>query len=584
MGLSFANPAAVWGLLGLPAVLLIHFLQTRNRPREISTLFLLDMLPEESRKGAVMTRIRNSLQLWCQLLAVLFATLLLAQPMLTRPESVQSVALVLDSTVATRAFRDHLRRRTEPELRRLSRAAARTEWLVLPSEPAAPPLYRGDELSGVLTALSEHDPLSGTHDPRPALSRARDLAGPEGIVLWITPFPPDAPPAGAIPLGIGVPTDNGGFTGVRVERGEDGSPRWVATLALHGAEDAPRRLQVTADGRTIGSPADVLLPADSLLTLRGGLPPDTTRGVLRLNPDDFGFDDALPFVVPEPKILLATPPADDAWGQRVFAAIPHLRPPASGEVVNFTWESFQAPAPPGDRSGVFVFAGEAEAPHDDIVVEDHPLTEGLAWGAFVGRPMAGFDPQPRDQVLVWMGETPLVVLRESAGVRQLLYCFHPRRANADRLPAAVLTAGRFAERVREALPVFEAANVHTRQRLRVAADPGGGDLVTRIEPVEGDPYSLTQRPGFPLHAPPVPSFFEIHQGERLLFRGAAHFADAPAADLTRAESRPLPGDLLTATRERHSRREWLTPLWFALLTLCLLTAWWSENRRKASRS
>lgn len=581
MGLSFANPVAIWGLLGLPAVLLIHFLQTRNRPREISTLFLLDMLPEESRKGAVLSRIRNSLQLWCQLLAVVLATLLLAQPMRTRPESVQSVALVLDSTVATRAFREHLVRQTESELRRLSRAASRTEWLVLPSEPGTPPLYRGEEFAGALAAVAEHDPLSGLHDPRPALSRARDLAGPDGIVLWVTPFPTDAPPAGAVSLGVGAPLENGGFTGFRIEPDPSGVPRWVATLAAHARDDLPRLLRVMVDEQPHGAPMETVLPAGSLLTLRGTLPPGVSRGVLRLDADDFDIDDTLPFVIPVPKELVALPPAEDPWGERVLATIPNLRSPEAGETTNFAWKGFQDPLLPGSGTGVFLYQGEGEGPYDDIVVEDHPLTEGLAWGAFLGRPMDGFEPLPGDQVLVWMGELPLVVLRESPGARQLIYAFNPRRANADRLPAAVLTSVRFAERVRESLPVFESANVHTRQRLRVATDPGGGDVAIRIETLDGEVSVFTQRPGSPLLAPAMPAFFEISQGDRLLFRGAAHFADAPAADLTRAESRPLPREILTTTRERHSYREWLTPLWFALLGLALFGAWWSETPRGA---
>ena len=31
MGLSFAYPLALWGLIGLPLIVAIHFLQSRNR-------------------------------------------------------------------------------------------------------------------------------------------------------------------------------------------------------------------------------------------------------------------------------------------------------------------------------------------------------------------------------------------------------------------------------------------------------------------------------------------------------------------------------------------------------------------------
>ena len=45
--MSFANPAAFWcllGLLGLPAVLAIHFLQRRRRREVVTTLFLLQQM------------------------------------------------------------------------------------------------------------------------------------------------------------------------------------------------------------------------------------------------------------------------------------------------------------------------------------------------------------------------------------------------------------------------------------------------------------------------------------------------------------------------------------------------------------
>lgn len=49
MDLILANPMGLWMLLGLPVVIGIHFLQSRSRRIEISTLFLLDHLPEEDR-------------------------------------------------------------------------------------------------------------------------------------------------------------------------------------------------------------------------------------------------------------------------------------------------------------------------------------------------------------------------------------------------------------------------------------------------------------------------------------------------------------------------------------------------------
>ena len=102
--LLFSNPAGFWALLGIPAVLLIHFLQRESRRVRASTLFLLEQLAPESAQGRRFERLRNSAALWLQLLAVLLFAWLLAGPRWLRPDSVQKVVFVLDSSASMSAF------------------------------------------------------------------------------------------------------------------------------------------------------------------------------------------------------------------------------------------------------------------------------------------------------------------------------------------------------------------------------------------------------------------------------------------------------------------------------------------------
>ena len=74
MPLIFANPLGFWALLGIPAVLLIHFLQRESRRLPISTLFLLEHIDRESVKGRQFDRLRQSIPLWLQLLGVVILT------------------------------------------------------------------------------------------------------------------------------------------------------------------------------------------------------------------------------------------------------------------------------------------------------------------------------------------------------------------------------------------------------------------------------------------------------------------------------------------------------------------------------
>ena len=61
--LSFGNPLGFLALLGIPAVLAIHFLQRRSRQAVVSTLFLLQQLQRESEGGSRFERLRPSIPL-----------------------------------------------------------------------------------------------------------------------------------------------------------------------------------------------------------------------------------------------------------------------------------------------------------------------------------------------------------------------------------------------------------------------------------------------------------------------------------------------------------------------------------------
>ncbi|MEQ1749984.1 MAG: BatA domain-containing protein, partial [Prosthecobacter sp.] len=102
--MSFTSPTALWCLLGIPAVLAIHFLQRRSRREVITTLFLLQQMRRESETGNRFERLRPSIPLWLQLLMVLLFTWLLAGPRWMKNEAVQRIAIVMDSSASMQAF------------------------------------------------------------------------------------------------------------------------------------------------------------------------------------------------------------------------------------------------------------------------------------------------------------------------------------------------------------------------------------------------------------------------------------------------------------------------------------------------
>ena len=105
MILTLANTWGLWALLGLPAVVAIHFLQRRNRRVPATTLFLLEQMRRESRTGNRFERLRTSVPFWLQLLMVLLLTWLLVQPRWLKSDAVQRIAIVMDASASMQAFR-----------------------------------------------------------------------------------------------------------------------------------------------------------------------------------------------------------------------------------------------------------------------------------------------------------------------------------------------------------------------------------------------------------------------------------------------------------------------------------------------
>src|SRR5882757_9209236 len=97
---TFANPAGFWALVGVPAILAIHFLQQRSKRAVTSTWFLIEPFAPRSVGGRTWEKLRSSRSLWLQLLATLMANWLLAEPRWPRSDSAQTVVLVLDSSVS----------------------------------------------------------------------------------------------------------------------------------------------------------------------------------------------------------------------------------------------------------------------------------------------------------------------------------------------------------------------------------------------------------------------------------------------------------------------------------------------------
>ena len=78
--MSWLSPAAFWFLLLLPAVVLLYFLRLRRNDVLISSTLLWSRALEDRRANAPFQKLRNSLLMFLQLLAILIMVGALARP------------------------------------------------------------------------------------------------------------------------------------------------------------------------------------------------------------------------------------------------------------------------------------------------------------------------------------------------------------------------------------------------------------------------------------------------------------------------------------------------------------------------
>lgn len=599
MDLSFANPAGFWALLGLPAVLLIHFLQRRARPQVITTLFLLDPQRQESAGGHRFQRLRTSIPFWLQLLMVFGLTWLLVEPRWLRSQSVQRLAVVLDDSASMQAFRDRATDKLASHLTALRPVAATTEYTVLTSAPDAPRLYHGPEATQAVQALAGWNPWLGAHDTTNALRAARSAVGQDGIVILVTDRAPAEPlPYATRHLAVGEALPNFGWTGVTIEE-DDKTPVIKVMVRNFGPAPASRRWWIESpDGRKSES-ATIELDAGQSRLLEAPFPADQDSLILTLEADRFAADDRLPLVRPAPKILAVALPSGESPSARayreLFSAFPHTRAAETPAGTALTVVGYDPLAPALPSGAACVFASDPQPGASYlaglILAEPGPLMDGLNWQGLLVRDTLPIPRLPQDRVVLWQADRPLIAERLSpTGHRQLLFNFDLHTSNARKLPAFAVVLHRFLEQLRSDLVAPEALNVHTGQKLTIArrTGPDAPTLRLHIQPLPAS-GPASSRPEDPpgdastsrditqptlLRAPPQPAFFEITQGSESHLRAAAHFVDPRESDFTTALTADTLADLQPVLIEQHSEADTRWRLWTLAVLAILMLSWY----------
>ncbi|MDX1680007.1 MAG: BatA domain-containing protein [Akkermansiaceae bacterium] len=608
MPFLFANPWGLLALLGIPAVLAIHFLHRQRRTIPVSTLFLIEISREPEQSGRRWHRLLPSIPLWLQLLLVLLITALLAQPYL--PQGVMQVAVVVDDSASMMAYRSSLASRMDRLVEELGKDGHKTRWHIYSANPASDVLYSGEDPGQWISQLSRWEPSESWRDPSDSLRLARSRVSDEGVVIYATDTPTEDLPSGVALLAIGHPLDNVGIAGVTTSS-EGEVAHWQAVVVNHSDQAATRAWRLEWNGSNSSSAQTITLKPRAMLTLEGEIPQNATRLALRLEDDAFALDNACPFVreAPKPLQMAALGTGIPPWlVERLPKAIPRLSftaPSAS----DFALVGLAADEAVPPVAGIhFSTAGKRDAPFlaQLPTAANHPLVNGLAWAGLSIQEAPAPQPQKGDEVLLWAGSRPLISLRyavappaptasdaeaeqdaeaESSpegeaqaqppslpGGPQLILHFNPSLSNFERLPAAAILLLRFAETIRKAKTATTWAQLEPGQSLLPLVGeqmPSG----TRLEFLDIEGQVLSSQPMERIAmAPKRPSYIRILNEDSVIVEGAVAFTDTRESNLlTSASVDTTPAAIDKAVRAAIPSENALLPLLSLAALATLLT-------------
>ena len=591
--ITLANPAGLWALLGIPAVLAIHFLQRQAQVLPVSTLFLLEKTQRESASGRRFDRLMNSIPLWMQLLGVILLAWILAEPRYQKARSTQRVGIVLDSSASMSVFKDELISQLTESLPKLKGPATHLELTILDSNPSRERLYSGDSVENALAVLEAWNPQAGLTDPSPALRIARSLIGREGILVYATDTPVESPPYDTRLLSVGEKVENVGVTGVRFTQ-EEGADVWNAVIRNYGPAPASRTWQLKFPDGTSSEPRPFEVKGGGLISLQGALPKGRDRALFVLSEDRFVMDDVVPMVRPQPKaisLFSATSPDIAKLSERMVRSLESIIPSNDASTADFSLVSYDPlnPILPDGDAAVFVNDGTRAGAYlkGGIVAESHPLVDGLNWQALLVRESIQLERLATDDVLLWQGERPLIFLRELTDENnrptgtQLCFNFDLRLSNAGQQPAFIVCLHRFIEDIRRRKVAEVRANLETGQPIEIAALTMQGEgsvpgLKLEHDSITGEPLateSLLAAPLVSIRAPATPGFLRIAQGEQELLNASLYFADTREADFTACDSVNTLDGVRAEAIQRHTQEDHWWRAWVLLLLAALVISW-----------
>ncbi|MGH9023126.1 MAG: vWA domain-containing protein, partial [Acidimicrobiia bacterium] len=583
--MRFAAPAGLFFLVLAVPVLLLHVLRPRRQTRLVSSTYLWRELAHPVSAASPWQRLRPSLLLLLQLLAVALLAASVARPV--RPTAAplsRHTVFILDasgSMAATDGRPDRLAdaRETARRLRAELPAGGLASLVVASADPRVA-LSASPDAGAFADALSSVRQAAGKVDFPGAFNLAESLETPDapvGFVL-LSDGGLDGAARRLLPPGtryqkIGSRSENRTVSRLTVEVVPKGL-RAIVSMRNTGGPASTQRLRLDVDGRT-AERLEVRLGAGELVEREVDLPAGSEveaflEGEDLLPADNRAF--ATANARRQLRVLLSGP--EDVYLERLLGAIPgldlHLSD-TSRTAEGFDLAIYDRVAVPPDPGGPFLaiappegapaikVTGEVEQPAVTLVRSDAEVLQGLDLSTVGIAKAQRLDPVASDEVLVASEDTPLLVRGSREGRAFFYLGFALDNSN---LPLQV-TFPVLMDRILGSLAGTppEPADLRTGERIPLpdrgeaatVVAPGGAEV--RVSP--GGPGPIATRPGFyRVRRPERPETVlavNVAAGESVL---------APVQTLPVRPRPPLPGE-----RPPAGERSLLFPFILALLVV-----------------
>jgi len=605
----FLNPLGLIALLGVPAVLALHYFRRRFEPRTVSALFLWESRSTTTLSGRRRDQLLTSRSFWTELLLALLIALAIAGPRSCGGLGARHLVVVLDTSasMSTRADGPQHASFAEEAAQRVADlidALPGGSRVTLVASGARPTIISGPATlpADALAELADYPELAvaGRHDLEPATSLALQLAGEGAVTLFTDRYLPERFPEQVGIVALGRSTANVAIARAsRLAQGKagPGSERVLVTIVNQSNDASLARLALDVEGLELAAKSVELAPRERR-HFSFDVPAGTPLLRASLDGDEFALDDSALLAKPPLRALSIDSSLDDVLEgrlgltsgepgaerlDRLLALIDDSVRTATPDVAHLLFTD--APAG-GPRTWCLVLhESQGAVQHDSqgerldlvgpfLIERRHALLDGLILDGVVWS--AGADVELPGMPLISAGNRPLLTEERDASRVLLHLNLDVAHSSLQRSPDWPILLDNLAELRRTELSGPERTSLATGESFRFRADAPGEYVLT----TPTGSRELRSRGLLIVDDLREVGSYTLSRAGEVVAEFAVHFGDDAESDLTQLDAGERKSTALLA--EQRADASWVEMLLASLALGALLLDWYFLRPKRAA--